>query len=76
MSQFTIGIIITLTVMLVINFIIASFLKSTFKTTVRDNPWLKYIFVIPPISAIIFFCALLWSGLSAMRKIIVSYFND
>lgn len=61
---------------LLLNTVGAVLLKSALMTTVKENPWLKYVFLVPPASLICWLMALVISFYSWLRTVAINYFRD
>lgn len=63
-------------VVFILNSIGAVLLKSALITTVKENPWLKYVFLVPPASLICWLMGLIITFYSWLKTIAVNYFKD
>lgn len=59
-----------------LNTVGAVLLKSALMTTVKENPWLKYVFLVPPASLLCWLMALVISFYGWLKTIAVNYFRD
>lgn len=64
------------TVLFIINFVGAHFLKVALITTVKENPWLKYIFIIPPTAIVCWLLALCYSLYYWVKGVVINYFKN
>jgi len=58
------------------NFTGALCLKFALVNTVKENQWLKYIFIIPPTALICWLLALIYFLCTLLRDIIRDYFKN
>jgi hypothetical protein len=65
-----------LLILILINTIAAVLLKSATRGTVKTDPWLKYVYLIPPISILAWIVALLVYVFRWLKQIAINYFND
>jgi hypothetical protein len=59
----------------VINFACAIVLKYNFKSFIRQNGWLKYALIIPPVSFIICNLIVIHTIISGLIKLVLNYFK-
>ena len=63
-------------VLLIINFISAFWLKIALINTVRENKWLKYLFIIPPTAILCWLMAVVYLLFTYIKKFLLEYFKD
>lgn len=60
----------------IVNFISAIFLKDALKITFRDNKWLKYVFIFPPLAMLAWVLSFIYLLLNGIKNIVTNYFKD
>lgn len=60
----------------VINFIGAIYLKESLLNTVRENQWLKYFFIIPPVAIICWIMAAVYFLCISIKSLFLNYFKN
>jgi hypothetical protein len=60
----------------ILNFISAILLKDALKATFRDNKWLKYVFIFPPLAILAWLISFIYLFLDAITRIVTNYFKD
>ena len=65
-----------ISLLIILNFMAAVFLKNALKSTIKDNQWLKYIFIFPPAALVCWLMAFVYFLFSWLKSIIIDYFKD
>jgi hypothetical protein len=59
-----------------LNFFSAILLKDALKATFRENKWLKYIFIFPPLAILAWIVSFIYMLIFFIKNVVTNYFKD